>query len=122
MVGTTPKYRPIVISSAISAITNSSKKAVVSGVLPTAEMTDGFLILVAAVLFILPGVLSDLLGFGLLFPPTRALLRRAAVAQFNRRSPLGWFVHARPEGQEPPAIGGDQIIDARVIETRNVED
>ncbi len=98
-----------------------ARKQLFSGVLPTAEMTDGFLILVAAVLFVLPGVLSDLLGLALLFPPTRALLRRSAIGQFSRKSPLGWFVHARTNGPGERSAGRDQIIDARVIETRTVD-
>jgi UPF0716 protein FxsA len=100
-----------------------ARSRLASGVLPRAEMTDGFLILVAAVLFIIPGILSDLLGLALLFPPTRALLRRAAIAQFSRHSVLGWFVH-RGHGapQDGPRAGGDQIIDARVVETRVVEE
>jgi UPF0716 protein FxsA len=94
-----------------------------SGVMPTAEMTDGFLILLAAVWFIIPGVLTDVLGLALLFPPTRALLRRAAVAQFSRHSALGWFVHRRGHApHDERRAGRDQIIDARVIETRVVEE
>jgi UPF0716 protein FxsA len=96
-----------------------ARNRLATGVMPTAEMTDGFLILVAAVLFIIPGILSDVLGLALLFPPTRAVLRRLAVAQFSRHSPLGWFVHRR---HGAPQARGDQIIDARVIETRVAEE
>lgn len=94
------------------------------GVLPTAEMTDGLLIAVAAVLLILPGVLTDILGVALLFPPTRALLKRAVISQFTRRSPLGRFTHAAEHdaNADGPRPRGDQIIDARVIETRVVEE
>jgi UPF0716 protein FxsA len=89
------------------------------GVLPTKEMTDGLLIAVAAVLLIIPGVLTDVLGLLLLFPPTRALLRRAVVHQFTRRSPFGRFAHT---SRRPAPLVGDEIIDARVIETRVVEE
>jgi UPF0716 protein FxsA len=99
-----------------------ARNRLASGVLPTAEMTDGLLIAVAAVLLILPGVLSDILGLALLFPPTRAVLRRAVIGQFTRRSPLGRFVHSAPRHHGVDAARGDKIIDARVIETRVVED
>jgi UPF0716 protein FxsA len=89
------------------------------GVLPTTEMTDGLLIAVAAVLLIIPGVLTDVLGVLLLFPPTRSLLRRAVVGQFTRRSPLGRYAHT---SRRPAPQGGDQIIDARVIETRVIDE
>jgi UPF0716 protein FxsA len=94
------------------------------GVLPTAEMTDGLLIAVAAVLLIIPGVLTDILGLALLLPPTRALLKRAVIGQFTRRSPLGRFTHEQAYGApgDGPRSRGDQIIDARVIETRVVEE
>jgi len=90
------------------------------GVMPTSEMTDGLLIAVAAVLLIIPGFITDVLGLALLFPPTRALLKRTVIGKFSRSSPLGRFTHEH-EHQRRPA-GGDQIIDARVIETRVVED
>ena len=95
-----------------------------SGVLPTAEMTDGLLIAVAAVLLIIPGVLTDVLGLALLLPPTRALLKRAVIGQLTRRSPLGRFTHEQAYGAEGGGLRsrGDQIIDARVIDTRVVED
>lgn len=96
-----------------------ARTQIASGVLPTAEMTDGLLIAVAAVLLIIPGVITDVLGLLLLFPPTRAVLKRAVIGQFTRRSPLGRFTHAAPSGA---AAGGDRIIEARVIETRVVDE
>jgi UPF0716 protein FxsA len=63
-----------------------ARQQMVQGAMPTKEMTDGMLIAVAAVLLIIPGVITDVLGLALLFPPTRALLRRAVIGQFNRRS------------------------------------
>jgi UPF0716 protein FxsA len=98
-----------------------ARSRLASGVLPTAEMTDGFLILLAAVLFIIPGVLSDVLGLALLFPPTRTLLKRWAVGQFSRHSALGWFVHRGHEGTQPTRARGDEIIDARVIDARVID-
>jgi UPF0716 protein FxsA len=91
------------------------------GVMPTKEMTDGLLIAVAAVLLIIPGVITDVLGLALLFPPTRSLLRRAVIGKFTRSSPLGRFTHEH-EHQRHKVGGGDEIIDARVIETRVVEE
>jgi UPF0716 protein FxsA len=103
-----------------------ARSQMAQGVLPTAEMTDGLLIAVGAVLLMIPGVIGDLLGVALLFPPTRALLKRAVIGQFTRRSPLGRFTHEQAYGAEAdgprPRPRGDQIIDARVIETRVVED
>src|SRR5688500_8197854 len=97
-----------------------ARQQMASGVMPTREMTDGLLLAVAAVLLIIPGVITDVLGLALLFPPTRALLRRAVIGQFTRRSPLGRFTHEHEHHRRTP--GGDRIIDARVVETRVVEE
>jgi UPF0716 protein FxsA len=43
---------------------------------PSKEMTDGVLIGVAAGLVVFPGFISDLAALFLLFPPTRAVVRR----------------------------------------------
>ncbi|MCC6491501.1 MAG: FxsA family protein [Pirellulales bacterium] len=90
------------------------------GVVPSKEMSDGLLITLAAVLFILPGVLTDVLGLALLFPPTRAVLRHAVVSHFTRNSTLGRMGFGRQHPPRPP--GGARVIDARVIETRVIDD
>ena len=46
------------------------------GVVPTEGLVDGALILAAGLLLVTPGVLTDAVGFGLLFPLTRAALRQ----------------------------------------------
>ena len=55
------------------------------GQMPTESLTDGMLVLLAALLLIMPGVLSDVLAISLLFPPTRrmfkAFLRRRLQAR-----------------------------------------
>ena len=45
------------------------------GLMPTEEMLDGFLILVAGILLLTPGFLTDLWGLFLLLPWTRALIK-----------------------------------------------
>ena len=57
---------------------------------PDKELIDGFLILVAAVLLLIPGFTSDLLALGLLFPPTRALVRGPLVKRI-KGGPVGTF-------------------------------
>lgn len=47
------------------------------GVSPTNELIDGVLILAAGLLLITPGILTDVLGLSVLFPPTRAVLKTA---------------------------------------------
>ena len=52
------------------------------GGMPGTELTDGLIILVAGALLLTPGVLTDIVGFLGLFPPTRALIRRAIAKRF----------------------------------------
>jgi len=90
------------------------------GILPTQALGDGVLILVAAVLLVTPGVITDVLGLLLLIPPVRAGVRRG----------LRWWLarHAQWEVREIHIAGGDaaarpagdEIIDARVIDTHVV--
>jgi UPF0716 protein FxsA len=50
-------------------------QAVNQGRTPGKELVDGFLILVAGALLLAPGFVGDVLGFLLLIPPTRGLVR-----------------------------------------------
>ncbi|GLY67439.1 FxsA family protein [Amycolatopsis taiwanensis] len=49
------------------------------------EVTDGMLIAFGGLLIMVPGFVSDLAGLFLLFPPTRALVRRAWLRRAERR-------------------------------------
>ncbi|HEX4414378.1 MAG TPA: FxsA family protein [Lacipirellulaceae bacterium] len=92
--------------------------------MPADSLLDAFLILVAGLLLIFPGVLTDLVGIALLVPPLRSLMKRGAKAWMQRHVEI----HVARFGAPFGASGGrgassaqDQIIDARVVNTR-VED
>jgi len=55
------------------------------GRLPAEALIDGLLILIAGAVLLTPGLLTDALGFLLLVPQSRAVVRKAAVARFKRR-------------------------------------
>lgn len=55
-----------------------------AGRLPAAEVFDGALILVAGVLLVIPGFVTDALGLLLLFPPIRAVARRVVSRRVLR--------------------------------------
>jgi UPF0716 protein FxsA len=95
-----------------------------TGQMPADSLIDGFLVLLAGILFVLPGVLTDVVGIILLFPPSRSLMKRAVAAWFKRNVELrvgrirgGYW----PSDGSPSTTEHDKIIDARVIGTR-VED
>lgn len=54
------------------------------GQLPAEPIVDGVLILVAAVVLITPGVLTDLVGFLCLIPAFRQLLKRSLKRRFEQ--------------------------------------
>ncbi len=56
---------------------------VAEGRVPSAEIVDGALVLLAAALLITPGFLSDCLGILLLLPPVRALVRSVVVRRIR---------------------------------------
>lgn len=50
---------------------------------PGTELIDAFLILLAGALMLTPGFVTDVFGFLLLLPPTRAVVRRLLVGRFK---------------------------------------
>ena len=88
--------------------------AVSEGRAPAREALDGVLVLIGALLVLLPGFVSDVVGLLCLLPPTRRLLGRALVGWAltrgqatmvrvrSTRDPAGRVI----EGEiEPPADG-----------------
>lgn len=61
-----------------------------AGELPTDELVDGVLILVAGALMLTPGFITDAVGFLLLLPPTRAPVRAVLKRRFAGRMGRGF--------------------------------
>ncbi len=88
------------------------------GAAPGPEIVDGLVVLVSATLLVAPGFLTDLAGLLGLFPPTRALVRRALVRSFERRVASG-AIRVAPLGapmgpMRPPTAAA--VEDAEVID------
>jgi len=65
--------------------------------LPTRELVDGGLIIFAGALMLTPGFLTDVLGFALLIPATRAPIRAMLMRRFTRRLGTGFtFIGGLP--------------------------
>ncbi len=58
-------------------------EALDAGRVPGKELVDGFCILVAGSLMLAPGFLTDIIGYLLLIPPTRAVVRRVLLKRFQ---------------------------------------
>ena len=92
------------------------KQELAQGHMPGDSLLDGLLILIAGVLLVTPGIMTDVVGFSLLVPGCRRIIKRRIVRKFKQRFRLrGFTVDAGPsagEGETPH----DVIIDARVVD------
>ena len=61
------------------------QQALAEGRVPAREVLDGALVIFGGAFLITPGFITDVLGLLLLFPPTRAVVRRMVVGVFSRR-------------------------------------
>ncbi len=59
---------------------------------PTYEMLSGAAIAFAALLLIIPGFLTDFVGFVLIFPPTRKIIFSGIAKKFNRKKEKNNFI------------------------------
>lgn len=80
------------------------------GRMPTDQLVDGLLVLVAATLMLTPGYLTDATGLLLLVPFTRIPIRRLVIRRFRQRMADGrldvGFGAFGPGGFGPEGFGG----------------
>ncbi|MDO8290770.1 MAG: FxsA family protein [Parvibaculum sp.] len=62
------------------------QSAMARGEMPMGDMLDGFILVLAGLLFILPGFFTDILGFALLLPPIRKAFGAVAARWLAARS------------------------------------
>lgn len=83
---------------------NAAQTALAEGRFPAEQVLDGALLLVGGVVLLTPGLLTDALGFTLLAPPGRSLIKAALKRWWERQG-----------GSGPSPARGDEVIDAEVI-------
>ena len=78
------------------------------GEVPTKEATDGALILLGGALLLTPGFLTDAVGLVLVFPATRAVVKRSVRGMLSRRvkqrygvDPRSFSARSRRAGADP---------------------
>jgi len=89
------------------------------GQAPTRTAVDGALILVGGLLLLIPGFVTDLIGFLCVLPLTRPLVRRALVGYVSRRSAT--VLVGGPVFDETPATRQSRPTDPNVIEGHLVD-
>jgi UPF0716 protein FxsA len=91
-----------------------------TGGLPGDELTDGIIILLAGALLLTPGVLTDVVGFLGLLPPTRAVIKRIVLQRVRHGMERGsirvatWSTPPAP----PTATSEDDVLDVEYEEVR----
>ncbi len=71
------------------AVWRQIQRDLADGILPADGIIDGLMVVLAAALLITPGLLTDALGFAILIPPIRRLLRNRVKAMLRRKLESG---------------------------------
>jgi UPF0716 protein FxsA len=80
--------------------------------MPTDSLLDGVFIAVAAILLILPGVTTDIVGMTILIPPLRKLYKTWLVRWFKSKFQLRGFA----------APGRTEVIDSHIVDAREQDE
>jgi UPF0716 protein FxsA len=90
-------------------------RALAEGRVPTGETFDGAMIMLGGALLLAPGFITDIVGFALLIPPTRALLRIVITRLARRRIAFGMAIPGGgPRASGPrPSPGGPRPTSGR---------
>lgn len=91
------------------------------GKMPADALMDGVLLLLAGAVLITPGVLTDAMGFSLLVPPIRAVIKKGLKHWFANRVQVQVMGGAAPQGPQPRKDSRGDVIDVEVKEV-HVED
>lgn len=81
-------------------------RALAEGRVPAGETFDGAMIILGGALLLAPGFITDTVGFLLLLPPTRALLRGTLTRMARRRATFAWTLSGAPRGGGAPRPPG----------------
>lgn len=68
-----------------------ARRELLSGRMPTDALLGGICVLIGGALLLTPGILTDLLGFSLLLPPSRRLWMKRLRAAARKRVESGWM-------------------------------
>ena len=81
-----------------TTIVNRIRSSLEQGIIPSDELFDGALVLVGGLVLLTPGIITDILGFGLLIPQTRRAiagwLRGAIQCRIERGEVHYWRIRS----------------------------
>lgn len=81
------------------------------GIMPSADILDGFMILAGGIALLTPGFITDVLGLLLLFPVTRAGIKWLLRRKFQSMIKQGQVVHFGSFGATSRRLGTYDDID-----------
>lgn len=84
--------------------------ALAKGQIPAMELLEGMLLTLGGVLLLIPGFMTDILGFLFLIPPVRRWLIRALLDRYflnQRRPPPAGQGGGQPPGDGPVTLEGE---------------
>jgi len=90
-----------------------------AGKMPAQAVGDGVLILVAGVLLITPGVITDIVGLSLLLPPVRFGVRKGLQLWLAKHVKVETNVFSQSSGPRPSEVN---VVEGRVVDAHVVED
>jgi UPF0716 protein FxsA len=82
-----------------------------AGGVPAREVLDGALVMFGGLLMLTPGFITDILGFVLLIPPTRAVVRAVLVRRLAQRMTVSMTA--------PRAARPDDVVDGTAVDVEN---
>jgi len=86
-----------------------------AGKVPVTEVFDGLCILIGGALLLTPGFITDAVGFSLLIPPVRDILRRMASRHFANKANMHVWTDTPPD-DDPRSQGQGPVIDGQFEE------
>ncbi len=92
------------------------QRAVAEGRLPHQEATEGILILIAGAFLLTPGFLTDALGFSLLMPPVRALIRQQLALRLKEKIQVVPVGMSPDDSTAPTPQPGSKLDNGEVID------
>jgi UPF0716 protein FxsA len=85
-------------------------EAMAAARVPAREVVDGALVMFGGLLMLTPGFITDILGFVLLIPPTRAAVRAVLVRRLARRMVVS---------MSGPRAHPDDVVDGTAVDIEN---
>ena len=98
---------PVIVRRVGLGVIAHTRQRLAAGGVPTAEIMDGFVVLLGGALIAVPGFVGDAIGLSLMLAPVRRLVVRLVGHR------LAGQVHRFPYGRSGVVDGRSGVVDAR---------